>query len=395
MVQDGVPVKRVGFFIQANPISWLGGLNYLRNLLNAVYANDDRHIEPVIFVHPAFDKKILRGFPEVPVIRTSLASPILVKRAASRISLNLLKYDYYLESFLLENRIDALSHSGITGMRSKIASISWIPDFQHLRMPQYFSKHEIRKRNKTFSRIIENSQRIVLSSHVALRDFLSFAPNNATKARVLQFVSSPPVGLKLLSRGELYTRFRIDRPYFHLPNQFWVHKNHSVVIEALNILASRGLNVLVLATGNINDSRSPDHFQSLIKRVHSLDLKESFRVLGIVTNDELFSLMIHSIALINPSNFEGWSSTIEESKSLGVSSVLSSIPVHIEQAPPLGRYFDPASAEALADVLALVIREHDPKRAKQERQSAMSELQGRVKRFGKEYERIVIDLLKD
>ena len=43
--------------------------------------------------------------------------------------------------------------------------------------------------------------------------------------------------------------------------------------------------------------------------------------------------MYHSIALINPSKFEGRSSTVEQGKSMGEKIILSTIPVHKEQKP--------------------------------------------------------------
>ncbi len=42
--------------------------------------------------------------------------------------------------------------------------------------------------------------------------------------------------------------------------------------------------------------------------------------------------MLCSTALINPSQFEGWSTTVEEAKSLGVKMLLSDLEVHKEQA---------------------------------------------------------------
>lgn len=45
------------------------------------------------------------------------------------------------------------------------------------------------------------------------------------------------------------------------------------------------------------------------------------------------TLMKHAIAIINPSLFEGGSTTVEEAKSLLKVIILSGIPVHREQNP--------------------------------------------------------------
>ena len=246
-------MKRVAFFMQGGSNGWLGGISYIRNLLTAICSNDARQIEPVLFVNPKLDCATLDGMPAIEIIRTPLAVSKHPARLASKIFYDVVKCDLMLEVLLRKHQIDALSHSYITGINSRVASIGWIPDFQHTRMPQYFSKDELRRRNRGFRRKIDGCHRIVLSSYDAKRDFEAFAPDAIDKSRVLQFVSCLDNRSSVLSRKQLYDRFNIDRPYFHLPNQFWAHKNHAVVIDALSILKSRGVNVLVIATGKTID----------------------------------------------------------------------------------------------------------------------------------------------
>ena len=64
-----------------------------------------------------------------------------------------------------------------------------------------------------------------------------------------------------------------------------------------------------------------------------------------------------AVAVINPSLFEGWSTTVEEAKSIGVPQLLSDLPVHREQSPLLCKYFDPHNSEDVADVISLAWHE--------------------------------------
>lgn len=388
-------MKRAGFFVAANPGDWLGGLNYLRNLLTAVCSSERRRIEPVLLAHPEVDKNSLNGFPELEVIRTPLVAHRHPLRLASRLLYSRMERDFALDTLLKKHRVDVLSHATVTGMRSKVASLGWIPDFQHLRMPQYFTHEEVRVRNRQFRRLIDGSQRIILSSHDTERDFATFAPDAIAKTKVLHFVSCLSSVSSVLPREQLLMRHGVDRLYFHLPNQFWTHKNHAVVIDALGILKKRDINVLVLATGKTADHRDPLHFERLMARAKHLGVSQNFRALGVVPLSELQSLMLNAIALINPSNFEGWSTTVEESKSLGLPIVLSDIPVHIEQAPPLGRYFKAGSAEDLADALVAAVREHDPTSAQQTREQAANELPVRISQFGSAYQEIAIAAISE
>ena len=63
------------------------------------------------------------------------------------------------------------------------------------------------------------------------------------------------------------------------------------------------------------------------------------------------SLMKNSIAVINPSLFEGWSSTFEQAKSYGKKIILSNINVHVEQNPNGAEYFHPTNANQLSKIL--------------------------------------------
>ena len=70
-----------------------------------------------------------------------------------------------------------------------------------------------------------------------------------------------------------------------------------------------------------------------------------------IPQEHVTALMLSSTALLNPSRYEGWSTTVEEARSLGTPLLLSDIPVHREQAGEAASYFDPQSANELAIAL--------------------------------------------
>jgi len=166
----------------------------------------------------------------------------------------------------------------------------------------------------------------------------------------LQFVAQPRA-IEFPPIAELAARYRLPERFVFLPNQFWRHKNHAVVIDALAQLPA---DVIVVATGDTHDYRHPDHYAQLVARAARAGVTERFRVLGKVPFDHVVGLMRAAVAVINPSLFEGWSTTVEEARTMGKRLVLSAIDVHREQAPPRARYFAPHDASALAGELAAV-----------------------------------------
>jgi glycosyltransferase involved in cell wall biosynthesis len=102
------------------------------------------------------------------------------------------------------------------------------------------------------------------------------------------------------------------------------------------------------------------------------------------------SLMRHAIAVINPSKFEGWSTTVEEAKSMGKAILLSDIAVHREQAPDRAAYFPPDGAGLLADKMSDAWDRWDAVADAQSVERAAANLAARREAFARRYEEIVL-----
>ncbi|HNP48700.1 MAG TPA: glycosyltransferase, partial [Bacteroidia bacterium] len=108
---------------------------------------------------------------------------------------------------------------------------------------------------------------------------------------------------------------------------------------------------VIVCTGNPTDYRNPEYSRELQKKIEEWKLKDQLFILGLVDHNDVLLLIRQSIALINPSFFEGWSTTVEECKSIGKRAILSDLEVHKEQNPPESDYFNPKDAKALAEIL--------------------------------------------
>lgn len=342
-----MPVIRVGFIYPLDS-SWLGGISYYRNLWSAIAKLPEHEISPVIFMGTDHE---LNDITNIEIVRSKIFNRKSIYWFIWMISQRFFQKDFVLERLLLKNKIDVLSHYNLLGKSEKIKTIGWIPDFQHMHLPHLFNKKELKRRNKEFSKVSETCTKVIVSSRNALADLIAFSASGGKKAEVLQFAIAPHIEepAKAISISELEEKYKFRGKYFLLPNQFWVHKNHGTVIEAVAKLKSSGIDVQVLATGNTNDPRCPQHFSTLMHQVNVTGIKDNFKVLGIIPIKDLNTLMQNAVAIINPSLFEGWSTTVEEAKSFNKRIILSDIPVHREQEPRRGEYFPPQNANILAE----------------------------------------------
>jgi len=157
----------------------------------------------------------------------------------------------------------------------------------------------------------------MLSSEDARKDCEHFYRRAIGNTEVVRFATSIPADLIEGFPEKVFGEYQLPPKFFYLPNQFWKHKNHMVVIEALGLLKQQGFDAVVAVTGNPLDPRHPGYVGQLNVRIESLGLRDNFRILGLVPRRHVISLLRTCAALINPSFFEGWSSTVEEARAIG------------------------------------------------------------------------------
>lgn len=377
-------MTRVGFVLAGRTVGWLASWTYYRTLLRALVAEAADRIEPVLFVGEQTDEPLLSEFPPLELHR----SPMLDGRGAgalARAAARGLAYDLPLGRLLRREGIDVMSHSGHLGLYSRVPTIGWVPDLQHRHFPHLFDRRTLIFREARYRLLARFASELVVSSHCGERDLLELAPDAAGRITVLPFVVEPVAREQQPERAELESLYGFSGRFLFLPNQFWAHKNHRLVIDALELLRQRGDELQVLATGVEHDRRRPGHFEELMRRVADAGLSERFRTLGVVPYEHVAGLMRESVAVINPSLFEGWSTTVEEAKSSGKRVLLSDIPVHREQAPAGGSFFDPHDPKALGELLFTEWAREDPEGDRELAERAAAELPQRRREFVETY----------
>lgn len=389
MTFNGRPA--VGFVINDTGSGWVGGSNYLSNLLHALAMLPDRQIETVLVAAPAIPAADLVRFPTDRILRSDRFEPRSPARLVGKVSERLLGRNLVAEQVCRRAGIDLLSHVTPIGARSSLPTIAWIPDFQEIHLPVFFSDNERRRRAEGHRRIVEQATLIVLSSEDARQDLLTIHPEARERTRVLHFTTGAQTPGAIPTLAALRSRYNLPEHYFYLPNQLWAHKNHAVVIEALALLKARGRAVRIVSTGHVEDYRNPDFQQQIRDRIAAAGLEDLLRIEGLVPYDDVRALLAYSVAVINPSRFEGWSTTVEEAKSLGKRVLLSDIPVHREQDPERGAFFATDDPAALASLIEQALAEWDPQTERHSAERAARMLPPRIVDFARCYERIVLD----
>lgn len=209
-------------------------------------------------------------------------------------------------------------------------AISWIPDFQHKYLPQLFSKEELDSRDSQFNKIAQSNTVVIFSSENAKQDYYRFYPENKTLNKVMRFYLFPEVDW-YKNNFEILKKYNITKPYLICCNQFWKHKDHLTLFEAIKILKENGIDITLVLTGAKKDYRAPEYYEELMQYIKVNNLQENILVLGFIDRAEQIFLIRRSLAVIQPSLFEGWGTVLEDCRALGKKVLLSDIEIHTEQ----------------------------------------------------------------
>ncbi|MEM7602109.1 MAG: glycosyltransferase family 1 protein [Verrucomicrobiota bacterium] len=238
-----------------------------------------------------------------------------------------------------------------------ITSGGWIPDLQHCEFPDLFSNEECESRDQWIEASCREHDLIVFSSRHAREGFRNHFPRLDANTRTSVLPFRVGIDEQIFEKGpsRVAEQYGLPSEFLLVCNQFWKHKNHFVILDALSRLKEMGISPVVAMTGRLYDYRHPNYVDDLLRAVQERGLHGSVRLLGLIPKEDQLRLMTEAKAVIQPSLFEGWNTCVEECHALGTHMFLSDIPVHREQQPPCSHYFDPEDSEALGRLMSMPV----------------------------------------
>ena len=107
----------------------------------------------------------------------------------------------------------------------------------------------------------------------------------------------------------------------------------------------------VVFTGKTSSVRGSKYFDELNSFIKDNNLTGDIVITGFLDREEQVGLIKHSIAIIQPTLFEGWSTVIEDGKALNKYIVASDINVNKEQVSDNVSFFNPHDPVSLGNIL--------------------------------------------
>ncbi|MCG2613978.1 glycosyltransferase [Terrimonas sp. NA20] len=344
--------KKVAILYSYNE-NWIGSTYYIQNLISALNTlKDDQKPEVLIVTtnKEAFDQlALVTKYAYLRYRKLTLAERIINNFTPAFIWKNIIGKTIFRVYTGIDLVFPATAGVSFSFCKNRLF---WIADFQEHYLPGFFSREEIDKRKNIQKQIVEIGREIVFSSHSAKDNFNEIYPSNGLNQYVLPFAVTNtgfPEG-----NDDVLNRYGVAKNYFLCSNQFWKHKNHEMVLRAVASLKAKGQVVQVVFTGKERDYRNPTYIDDLKALAKTLAIEKEVLFLGFISRADQLQLMKRSVAVIQPSLFEGWSTVIEDAKSLNVKIIASDLEVHREQLQtyPWYRLFNAANEDQLCGSIA-------------------------------------------
>jgi len=270
-------------------------------------------------------------------------------------------------------------------------AVSWIPDFQHRYLPEFFSNYEYQARESQFSKIAQQAGLLILNSRAAEADFKKYYPESGVITKVLSASPYPEESWYSGEPEEIQQKYGLPERFVLCSNQFWVHKNHLTLFQAVSLLKKSGRVIHLACTGPTEDYRIPGYFETLQSQIDALGIRENISILGLIPREEQMQLLRRSLFVVQPSLFEGLSLVVQECRSLGKPIVLSDLEVHGEYR--YGTTFRRSEPQDLAEKMDVLLSSCRPGPDKAAEGQAKAGALAAVEARGREFCNIVLEYL--
>lgn len=360
---------------------WIGGLYYKKNIIYSLLSNNwikDRY--NFIVVTDSNNVDMFKAFGDK--ISVKIISYKNIQHKKIKIMLLAKKsHCRYIFPSIGEKACRIINTIGI----------NWIPDFQHLYYPLNFSQKIIDSRNESFMNYYKSTFPLVLSSNDSKSDFEKFYGHNKKNVYVVPFVSYIENEINFSEEyiDSVCDKYKIKKScYVLVANQFWKHKNHIVVLRAIERLLKNddwNKNIKFVFTGKLDDSLKDDYSNDIREILGQDSIANIVECLGFIDRKEQLAIMKRANIVIQPSLFEGWGTVLEDAKVLDKRIILSDIPIHREQMNDNCILFNPHDPDQLVDILINSIDDpYEDNTAK-----GIEDMRIRAELYSQEFERLL------
>ncbi|MGE5305785.1 MAG: glycosyltransferase [Alphaproteobacteria bacterium] len=265
-----------------------------------------------------------------------------------------------LRDRFLDSKVDLfvypqpISISFETGVPYVIA----IHDLQHRLQPEFpevSANGEREHREYLFRNASRRATLILADSEVGKEDILNFYGSYGVtpdRVKVLPYLPAAYLAIDVSEAEQRSVRalYHLPDRYLFYPAQFWPHKNHARIVQALGLLKQQfHIEVSIVFCGSYNGDIRQNAYRNVISLASSLGVKDQIKYLGYVPDEHMSALYAGSVALVMPTFFGPTNIPVLEAWAFGCPVLTSDIRGIREQVGDAAVLVDPRSVESIAE----------------------------------------------
>jgi glycosyltransferase involved in cell wall biosynthesis len=212
------------------------------------------------------------------------------------------KIKTFFEKKLEENNIDLVYFLSPSLLALDLISHNYIFtiwDLCHRDYPEfpevnYFREFE--KRENLYQRATKKAIAVLTDSELGREN--SIRRYGLDENRVFNASFVPSVNVTPSNFVDVKTKYKITGDYVFYPAQFWSHKNHVYIIDAIKILKGKGILLSAIFSGS--NKGNLDYVLNYAKK-NGVD--NLVKYIGFAPNEEIYYLYMQSLALVMPTYF--------------------------------------------------------------------------------------------
>jgi glycosyltransferase involved in cell wall biosynthesis len=229
-----------------------------------------------------------------------------------------------------------------------VPSLTAIHDLMHRyerQFPEVTGRGRFRHRERHLGFACAHAKGLLVDSEVGKKQVCDSYFVDEGKVHVLPFVS-PGYLSKISASTDFPRRYSLPGKYVFYPAQFWEHKNHGRLIEAVKILEKDVPDLHLVLVGS-----SKNGFENIKNLVRRLGLTEKVHFMGYVSNKDLGEFYRRARAMVMPTFFGPTNIPPLEAFTLGCPVAVSNVYGIPNQVGDAALLFDPKDAEDIANAV--------------------------------------------
>jgi len=232
--------------------------------------------------------------------------------------------------------------------QSPVPALVTIYDLMHRyekRFPEVSVNGVYEHREKHYKQMCWWARGILVDSEVGRQQVVESYGTDSQKVHVLPYIPPRYIYNKDIPNG-FERRYRLPPQFIFYPAQFWEHKNHSGLVQAVNILRTKYPDLNLVFVG-----AKKNGYKSTQDMVQELDLTKNIMFLGYVPDNDMPELYRRARGMVMPTFFGPTNIPPLEANALGCPVAVSNIYGMPEQLGDAAIYFDPTSVEEIAHAI--------------------------------------------